>query len=47
MTKIDRIDIRILDELQCDARISLVDIAAKVSLTPTPCARRITLNRRV
>ncbi|HJN52210.1 MAG: Lrp/AsnC family transcriptional regulator [Pseudomonadales bacterium] len=41
MTKIDRIDIRILDELQCDARISLVDIAAKVSLTPTPCARRI------
>jgi len=37
----DRTDVRILQELQKDARISVTDLAERVSLTPTPCARRV------
>jgi Lrp/AsnC family leucine-responsive transcriptional regulator len=39
--KLDRTDVRILGALQQDARISMVDLAATVGLTPTPCARRV------
>lgn len=39
--KLDKIDMRILAALQHDGRISHVDLAARVGLTPTPLARRI------
>lgn len=38
---LDRIDKRILDLLQKNSRISNIEIAEKVGLSPTPCARRI------
>ncbi len=41
MTKLDRIDNKIVAELQCDGRITLQDLADKVGLSPTPCARRL------
>jgi len=37
----DDIDRRILSELQEDARTPNVDLAEKVGLSPTPCARRV------
>ncbi len=39
--KLDRTDLRILDLLQGDARISNLDLAAAVGLSPTPCSRRV------
>lgn len=39
--RLDQIDLRILAELQTDARISIAQLAQRVSLTPTPCARRV------
>ena len=39
--KLDQIDLRILKELQSNARISIAALAKRVSLTPTPCARRV------
>ncbi len=39
--KLDRIDVRLLRALQRDARISMVELAAEVGLTATPCARRV------
>jgi Lrp/AsnC family leucine-responsive transcriptional regulator len=41
MQKLDRIDKRILDLLQQDARISLADLAERVGLSQTPCGRRV------
>lgn len=41
MTSLDTLDHKILRELQADARISTVDLAARVGLSPTPCARRV------
>jgi DNA-binding Lrp family transcriptional regulator len=38
---LDAIDRRILDILQEDARISNVELAARVSLSPSPCLRRV------
>jgi len=38
---LDRTDVRILMELQPDARLSIAELAGRVSLTPTPCARRL------
>lgn len=38
---LDRTDLRILALLQADGRVSHVEIAAKVGLSPSPCARRI------
>jgi Lrp/AsnC family leucine-responsive transcriptional regulator len=43
--KLDRIDVRILAELQPDARLSVAALASRVSLTATPCARRVQLLR--
>ncbi|HEV7611451.1 MAG TPA: Lrp/AsnC family transcriptional regulator [Steroidobacteraceae bacterium] len=37
----DRFDIRILAALQRDGRLSVVDLAESIGLSPTPCARRI------
>jgi len=51
---LDEIDSKILTLLQTDARISNVDLADRVGLSPTPCARRVrameqdnTINRYV
>jgi Lrp/AsnC family leucine-responsive transcriptional regulator len=40
---LDSIDRRILAELQRDGRISHQDLADRVGLSPTPCARRMRL----
>ncbi len=37
----DKIDKQILHELQGNARISNLELAEKVHLSPTPCARRV------
>jgi Lrp/AsnC family leucine-responsive transcriptional regulator len=39
--KLDRIDLKILGELQSDARLSSADLADRVSLTASPCWRRV------
>jgi len=37
----DRIDTQIITQLQADGRLSITDLANRVGLTPTPCARRV------
>lgn len=39
--QLDRIDIKILEVLQQDARISNIDLARQVGLSPSPCHRRM------
>lgn len=39
--KLDRLDRRILEHLQRDARVSNLELAEAVGLSPTPCARRV------
>ena len=39
--KLDKIDKEILSILQGNARISNLELAEKVNLSPTPCARRV------
>src|ERR1700728_474551 len=41
MTKLDGTDIAILEQLQQNARISNVDLARAVHLTPSPCFNRV------
>jgi Lrp/AsnC family transcriptional regulator, leucine-responsive regulatory protein len=41
MSKLDRIDSKIIAMLQSDGRITLQELADKVGLSPTPCARRL------
>ena len=41
MQKIDPIDLRILAELQEDARLSNVELASRVGLSPSPCLARV------
>jgi DNA-binding Lrp family transcriptional regulator len=41
MTKIDEIDQRILRELSRDGRISNLDLAGRVGLSPSACLRRV------
>jgi len=38
---LDAIDRRIIAELQADARLSNVDLAERVGLSPSPCLRRV------
>lgn len=38
---LDRIDRNILNELQGNGRLSIVELAARVNLTNTPCAERV------
>lgn len=38
---LDRIDRRIVDALQRDGRLANNELAAKVSLSPSPCLRRV------
>lgn len=41
MRPLDKIDQNILDTLQKDGRISNVDLARRVNLSPTPCLDRV------
>lgn len=41
MDPLDRTDIRILEQLQRDGRLSHVELAERVGLSPTPCTRRV------
>jgi DNA-binding Lrp family transcriptional regulator len=41
MPRLDTTDRRILDALQEDGRLSNVDLADRVSLSPSPCLRRV------
>ena len=41
MVDLDSIDHRILDVLRRDGRISMLDLADRVGLSPTPCGRRV------
>lgn len=38
---LDKTDLRILDELQNDARITNVELARRVNLSPSPCLARV------
>ena len=38
---LDRTDLRLLAELQKDSSLSNLELADKVGLSPTPCARRV------
>ena len=39
----DEIDRRIIDAVQGDGRITINDLAARIGLSPSPCARRVRL----
>ncbi len=39
--KLDRIDRKILEEIQRDGNISNLELADKVGLSPSPCSRRV------
>jgi Lrp/AsnC family leucine-responsive transcriptional regulator len=41
MTPLDPIDRRILAALQSDGRVSNLELAERVGLSPTPCGRRV------
>jgi Lrp/AsnC family leucine-responsive transcriptional regulator len=41
MENLDAIDTRIIAAVQSDGRISINDLAEKVGLSPSPCARRL------
>jgi Lrp/AsnC family transcriptional regulator len=41
LEKIDRIDKRILDQLQQDATLSMAELADRVGLSSSPCWRRV------
>jgi Lrp/AsnC family leucine-responsive transcriptional regulator len=40
-TGLDAIDCRIIAELQADGRLSNIDLADRVGLSPSPCLRRV------
>jgi DNA-binding Lrp family transcriptional regulator len=40
-SRLDRVDLQILDELQANARLSSADLAERVSLSTSPCWRRV------
>ena len=41
--KLDRMDRRILEEIQADGSISNLELAERIGLSPSPCARRMKL----
>lgn len=43
MTKLDDIDLKIVRALQMDGRMAVQDLAEKVGLSASPCARRVRL----
>jgi DNA-binding Lrp family transcriptional regulator len=40
-SRMDRVDRAILRHLQADGRLSNVELAERVSLSPSPCLRRV------
>ncbi|PZU94075.1 MAG: ArsR family transcriptional regulator [Chelatococcus sp.] len=40
-SKLDDIDLRILRELQADGRITNVELASRIGISPPPCLRRV------
>lgn len=40
-TELDSFDLRILDALQRDGRLTNVELAERIGLSPTPCLRRV------
>lgn len=40
-SRLDAIDLMILRELEQDGRLSIVDLAQRVGLSPSPCLRRV------
>jgi Lrp/AsnC family transcriptional regulator, leucine-responsive regulatory protein len=40
---LDAIDLKILEELQADARLPNITLADRVGLSPSPCSRRVKL----
>lgn len=40
-SRLDEIDLRILDELQRNAKLTNVELAARVHLSPSPCLSRV------
>ena len=38
---LDEVDVRILDQLQRDARLTNVELASRVHLSPSPCLARV------
>lgn len=40
-SELDRLDRRILDQIQQDARISNAELAERIGLSPSPCWRRV------
>ncbi|MGH1424102.1 MAG: Lrp/AsnC family transcriptional regulator [Pseudooceanicola sp.] len=41
--KMDQIDVRIIQALQSDGRLTNVELAERVNLSPSPCLRRVRL----
>lgn len=39
--ELDRLDLRILDELQRDGRLSLTELGERIGLSTSPCAERV------
>ena len=39
--KLDKLDFKILDELQRDGALSNVELARRVQLSPSPCLARV------
>ena len=39
--ELDKIDVKILNALESDGRLSIVDLAQRVALTNTPCSERV------
>ncbi|MEM6933094.1 MAG: winged helix-turn-helix transcriptional regulator [Pseudomonadota bacterium] len=39
--ELDSVDLKILDLLEADGRLSIVDLAQRVNLTNTPCSERV------
>ncbi|MEM9229688.1 MAG: Lrp/AsnC ligand binding domain-containing protein [Pseudomonadota bacterium] len=39
--ELDKIDHRILEELESDGRLSIVELSTRVNLTNTPCSERV------
>lgn len=39
--ELDKIDLRIMQELKQNGRLSIVELAARVNLTNTPCSERV------
>jgi Lrp/AsnC family leucine-responsive transcriptional regulator len=41
--KLDEFDLKIIDRLQADGRLSNVELAEQIGLSPSPCLRRVRL----